>query len=63
MGSWRPRECAGRGWGAPGGSRTPPARPDARGARLVIALIWTVTQVWAAFIPQLAYHLLWTGVL
>jgi hypothetical protein len=50
MGYWRQRGCAGPGWGAPAATRTPPARPAARDARLVITLIGTFTQVWAAFI-------------
>ena len=62
-GRWRRSVCAGRGCGEPGGTPTPPARRDVRDARLVITLIGTVTQVRAAFIPQFAYHLLWTWIL
>jgi hypothetical protein len=49
-GPWRRSACAGREFGGPGGTPTPPARRDVRDARLVITLIGTVTQVWAAFI-------------
>jgi len=62
-GPWRRSGSAGRGCGAPGGTPTPPARRDVRDARLVITFIGTITQVWATFIPQFAYHLLWTWIL
>ena len=62
-GHWRHSGSAGRGCGAPGGTPTPPARRVARDARLVITFIGTLTQVWAAFVPQFAYHLLWARIL